>query len=295
MPILRVGLAQLDLTALDVAENIRRTVAALDEAAARGASLVVLPELANTGYVLDAEAVMPHAESVSEPGPALSAWADAAARLGVTVVAGLAERAGASLYNSAVVLTRTGEVASLYRKLHLFSGEVGAFAPGDLGLPVVEVDGLRLGVLICYDLRFPEAVRIEALQGADVIAVPTAWVGGFDAASDPASDIGQVRTARVQANLNATPLVCASQVGRTGPFQFLGSSVAIDPFGIDVAPPASRTDEAVVLVDLDLDLVARARDRGPGMTPLQQRRTDVYDELLGYTALGGAENTKEER
>lgn len=84
------------------------------------------------------------------------------------------------------------------------------------------------------------------------------------------------------ANVNATPLACASQVGQAGPFEFLGSSVLIDAFGTDVAAPASRTEDAVVVLDLDRDQLDRARNRGAGISPLAQRRTDVYGELLGY-------------
>lgn len=277
----RIGLAQLSLAPLDVASNIERTVAAVEKAAADGADVVVLPELASSGYVLHEPTLRSVAERTDRPGAALRAWADVAAATRTTVVAGLPESDGDALYNTAVVLGPDGRVVTRYRKLHLFAGEVGVFTPGDLGLPVAEVGGLRLGVLVCYDLRFPEALRIHAARGVDLVAVPTAWVGGFDA-EDGATEIGQVRTVRVLANLNATPVACASQVGSAGPFAFLGSSVLVDPFGNDVAAPASRTEESVTVLELDTDLVRRARDRGEGISPLKQRRTDVYDELLGY-------------
>lgn len=282
MTTLRVGLAQLSLGALDVERNVAHTVDAVEKAAAEGARVVVLPELASSGYVLHEPLLRPVAEDVARPGPALTAWSGVAARTGTTVVAGFPEIASGRLYNAVAVFGPDGARCGHYRKLHLFAGEQDVFSPGDLGLPVVEVDGLRLGVVVCYDLRFPEAVRIHALRGVDLVAVPTAWVGGFDV-PDGAADIGQVRTARVMANVNATPLACASQVGRAGPFEFLGSSVLVDPFGTDVAPPASRTEESVVVLDLDLTRLDRARNRGAGISPLAQRRTDVYGELLGYT------------
>lgn len=283
MTTLRVGLAQLALAPLEVEANVARTVDAVEKAAADGARVVVLPELASSGYVLSEPLVRPLAEDVAAPGPALTAWSEAAARTGTTVVAGFPEVEDGRLYNAAAVFGPDGALLATYRKLHLFAGEQDVFTPGDHGLPVVEVDGLRLGVLVCYDLRFPEAVRIHALRDVDLVAVPTAWVGGFDAPDAAATDIGQVRTARVMANVNATPLACASQVGQAGPFGFLGSSVLIDPFGTDVAAPASRTEEALLVLDLDLGQLRVARHRGPGMSPLDQRRTDVYGELLGYT------------
>ncbi|MGC5617549.1 carbon-nitrogen hydrolase family protein [Georgenia sp. Z1491] len=283
MPVVRIGLAQLDLGALEIESNVERTVSAIDQVAADGGRIVVLPELANSGYVLEHSLLRDHAEHVDAPGPALTAWSERAAHHGITVVAGFAERLGEHLYNSAVVYGPDGRRLAHYRKLHLFAGESQVFAPGDVGLPIVEVDGVRLGVVICYDLRFPEALRILAVRGAQVVAVPTAWVGGFDRDVVLGADIGQVRTARVMANLNSIVLACASQVGQTGPHSFLGSSVVIDAFGNDVVPPAGRDDERVILVDVDLDTVSLARDRGEGMSPLEQRRTDVYGELLGYS------------
>lgn len=282
MASLRVGLAQLALPALEVEANIARTVDAVEKAASDGARVVVLPELASSGYVLDETLIRPLAENVANPGPALSAWSEVAARTGTVVAAGFPEIEDGKLYNSAVVFGADGQVLAVYRKLHLFAGEVGVFTPGDRGLPIVELDGLRVGILVCYDLRFPEAVRIHAVRDVDLILVPTAWVGGFDAPDASAPDIGQVRTARVMANLNSIPLACASQVGQTGLFEFLGSSVLIDPFGTDVAPPASRREEALVVLDLDVAQVHLARHRGEGISPLDQRRTDVYAELLGY-------------
>lgn len=279
---MRVGLAQLHLPPLDVVHNVEATVAAIEAAADGGADIVVLPELANTGYVLDSALLHPLAEDVSAPGHALRAWADTARRRRIGVVVGFAERTGSALYNSAAVFGQDGGLGALYRKLHLFAGELSTFSPGNLGLPVATVGDAKVAPLICYDLRFPETVRILAVLGADVIAVPTAWVGGFDReGADPV--IGQVRTVRVLANLNSTPIACASQVGQAGPFQFLGSSVLVDAFGGDAAEPASRTDTCTTVLDLDQRTTARARDRGEGVTPLRQRRLDVYDELLGYS------------
>lgn len=294
MSTLRVGLAQLALAPLDVESNVARTVDAVEKAASDGARVVVLPELASSGYVLDEPLLRPLAEPVRRPGPALTAWSDVAARTGTIVVAGFPEVEDGRLYNAAAVFGPDGRLLEVYRKLHLFAGEQDVFTPGDHGLPIVEVEGLRLGVLVCYDLRFPEAVRIHALRDVDLIVVPTAWVGGFDA-PDAHSDIGQVRTARVQANLNSMPIACASQVGQAGPFEFLGSSVLLDAFGSDIAPPASRTDESVSVLDLDRAQLDRARNRGAGISPIAQRRTDVYAELLGYAGPAAPTKTSDER
>ncbi len=279
-----LGLAQIECVPLDVEANVAVTTAAVEAAAAGGADIVVLPELAASGYVLDATALRPVAESATAPGPALSAWSRSAAAHRVTVVGGFAEVTDGQLYNSAVVIGPDGAIAGLYRKLHLFGAERGTFTPGDTGLPIIDVDGLRLGVVICYDLRFPEVLRILALRGASVVAVPTAWVRGFDAESTETNEsrVGQVDGVLVQANLNGVFVGCADQVGVSGPHMFLGRSVVADPFGRPVAGPLDARAPEVSVVRLGLGCVAAARDRGSGIRPLQDRRTDVYDEVLGY-------------
>jgi N-carbamoylputrescine amidase len=282
VPGLGIGVAQIRCQPLDVPANIDTTTAAIRTAAAHGAQLVVLPELASTGYVLDRDQLLARAEPADAAGAVTTAWAEAARECRVTVVGGLAERSGAVLYNSVVVLGPGGDIVGCYRKLHLFGREREVFAPGDLGLPVIELDGLRLGILVCYDLRFPEALRILAVRGVDVVAVPTAWVSGFDAAAGPNDRIGQVDGALVQANLSSVFVACADQVGSAPPFAFLGRSLVVDPYGRPVLGPLSPVDPSVSVVQVDLDEVPAARNRGPGISPLADRRTDVYGELLGY-------------
>ena len=124
-----------------------------------GANIVVLPELCVPGYTSRREWLEAAAEPID--GPTVSAWAAIARRTGAVIVGGLAERADGLLFNSAVTVGPDG-VLAVYRKLHLFAGEKGVFEPGDQGLPVVETPHGRLGVCVCYDLRFPEVVRILA-------------------------------------------------------------------------------------------------------------------------------------
>jgi predicted amidohydrolase len=281
-----VAAAQLAAVPLDPAANAAAGSGAIASAAGAGARLVVLPELLSGGYVLDAAALAGVAESVAEPGTCLRAWSEAAARHGVTVVAGFAESDGGRLFNSAVVIDRTGRIAGVYRKLHLFGGERDVFAPGDRGLPVFTVDGLRIGVLICYDLRFPEAMRILAVRGAQVIAVPTAWVRGFDHARH-GDRVPQVDGALVQANLNQVAVACAGQWGEREPHSFLGRSLVADPYGLPAAGPLGATGDGLAIAPLDLGAMARARTRAVG-NPAGDRRTDVYAADLGYT--GGTAN-----
>jgi predicted amidohydrolase len=277
----RMAVAQLELLPGALEDNRARTVAAIEEAAANGAELVVLPELASSGYALGTlEAVAAAAEPV--PGPTTEAWAAAAAGR-CAVVGGVCERDGDAIFNGVAVLAPDGTVAERYRKLHLFDQEQVLFAPGDAGLPVVDLPFGRVGVAVCYDLRFVETLRILALRGADVVAVPTAWTGGFD--PNPPADgvIDQVRAAMVQANLNSVYVLCASRVGDDGDVHYLGSTCVVDPYGRFLLEPCNDRDEAVVVIDVDVETARAAKIRAPRIRPLADRRTDVYDELLGYT------------
>lgn len=276
-----VALAQLRCPLLDPNATLDTTLGAIDTAAAAGARLIVLPELAASGYVLDEPGLRRVAES-GDGGTVTSAWRAAARRHQMTVIGGRTELDGDSLFNAVVVISPSGEVVGHYRKLHLFGAEHRVFTPGDLGIPLFDVAGLRLGVLVCYDLRFPEALRIAALRGAQVIAVPTAWVGGFDRPDPGEARIGQVDGALVQANLSQVWVLCADHVGRSGTIEFLGRSVVVDPYGRAVLGPLSADEPGVHVVDIDPDEALRAQERGKGISPRRNRRTDVYDDLLGY-------------
>ncbi|SEG91923.1 Predicted amidohydrolase [Thermomonospora echinospora] len=280
MTALGAAAVQAAAAPLDPAANAAAGSAAIAAAAGAGAGLVVLPELFATGYVLDRTALAERAENTAAPGTCLTAWSAAAARHGVTVVAGFAERDGDRLFNSAAVIDRSGAIAGVYRKLHLFGAERDVFDPGDRGLPVFTVDGIRLGVLICYDLRFPEAMRILALRGAHVVAVPTAWVRGFDHARH-GDRVPQATGALVQANLNQVAVVCADQWGEQPPHTFLGRSLVADPYGLPAAGPLGAEGDGTALALIDLDEITRARERAVG-SPVRDRRTDVYAADLGY-------------
>ena len=277
---LRLAVAQLELAPGALEANRARTVAAVAEARGQGARLVVLPELASSGYRLRTpEAVAAAAEEI--PGPTTEAWARAVAGSDCTVVGGICERRGRDHFNAVAVVGADG-VRAVYRKLHLFDQEQLLFAPGDAGLPIVDLPFGRLGVLVCYDLRFVEALRILALRGADVVAVPTAWVGGFDVAMPADGIIDQVRAAGVQANLNGVFVAAASRVGADGDLTYLGQSCVLGPYGRFVVEPQDRTAESVMVAEIDLADARRAKVRGPRIRPLEDRRTDVYDAMLGY-------------
>jgi predicted amidohydrolase len=279
---LRIGIAQIT-SAEDRAASLKLSLEAAGELFTAGARLVVLPELIVPGYRLEREYLEAGADPLN--GPVTRAWHDLAQRSNGYLAAGFCERDGERLYNTAVLIGPEG-IALHYRKLHRFSTEKQIFTPGDLGLPVARTQVGVIGLCVCYDLRFVETVRILALQGAELVCVPTAWVPGFDRQRwDSEGYCPQARGAVLQANLDQVHIACASQAGPDGDLQFLGSSVVCDPYGAVLLGPMSGDDAELALVTVDLDAVARARDRGALINPFEDRRSDVYELSVAGTVL----------
>lgn len=263
--------------------NRARILARVEEAAAAGARVVVLPELAVSGYTL----AEPLLRAAAEPldGPTLAAWSHAARRLGMVIAGGFCEREGDALFNAALLVGPDGLLLH-YRKLHLFDGEKLVFTPGDRGLDVAETPFGCIGLCVCYDLRFVEVMRALALKGADLVAVPTAWVAGFDkVARDGDGLIGQARGAIVQANLNQVYVACASQAGEAGGIRFLGSSLVADPYGRVLVGPLPDAEEGNATADFDPALARAAQERSERIRPRYDRRTDIYGLRLGTDML----------
>ena len=262
----------------DKASNVAASLASIERAAALGARLIVLPELANSGYVFTTRAeAFALAEEVPA-GPTCQAWMAAAARLGVTLVAGIAERDGDALYNAAVVIGPTGYIGT-FRKVHLWNAENLFFEPGNLGFPVFKTPIGRIGVAICYDIWFPETFRLQALKGADIVCVPTNWVPIPGQA--PGREAMATVLAMAAAHSNSIFIACADRVGTERGQPFEGQSVIVGCTGWPVAGPASRNDEEIVLAEIDLGSARRLRNWNAFNQVLRDRRTDVYDEMLG--------------
>jgi predicted amidohydrolase len=262
----------------DKAGNVARSLSLIEQAASRGADLVVLPELANSGYVF---ASRTEAFALSEPipdGPTTCAWIDAAARHNLHIVAGICERAGTRLYNSAVVIGPDGYIGT-FRKVHLWNEELLHFESGDLGFPVFDTKLGRIGAGICYDVWFPETFRLLALQGADIVCVPTNWV--------PIP--GQVEGREAMANIlvmaaahsNSVFIACADRVGTERGQLFEGQSLIVSYTGWPVAGPASRENEEMLFARVDLGEARRRRNWNAFNQVLRDRRNDVYGEMLG--------------
>jgi predicted amidohydrolase len=255
-----VALAQVSGPAGGGEANREKGAGAAARAFEAGADLVVLPELLVPGYDWDRERLEAGAEPLD--GPTVRAWTELAGRHDGWIAAGLAERDGERLFNTAVLVGPAGVVLH-YRKLHLFSGEKGVFTPGDRGLPIADTPLGRIGLCICYDLRFVETLRALSLAGAELVCVPTAWVSGFDAVRwDAEGFCPQARAAAMQANLDGVFVACASQAGEWGDFTFLGSSVLADPRGRCLIGPLPGDADELALVEIDLSSDAGAGDRG---------------------------------
>lgn len=277
---LTVAAVQMEPIFGETEANVARSIQAIEKAAAQGAKLVVLPELCNTGYVFQSRAeARALAESIPD-GPSTKAWMETARRLGVHIVAGITEADGPVLYNSAVILSPEGFVGR-FRKMHLWADEALYFAPGDLGFPVFDTEIGRIGCLICYDGWFPESYRLAALQGAEIVCVPTNWVPipGQDETREAMANI----LAMAAAHSNSIFIACADRVGTERGQPFIGQSLIVGPAGWPVAGPASAVDEEIVLATIDLSQARRKRNWNAFNQVLRDRRGDAYGEMLGST------------
>jgi predicted amidohydrolase len=258
-----------------VEANVTHSLRLLEKAAAMGAQLVVLPELCNTGYVFQSRA---EALGLAEPipdGPTVSAWLEAARRLGLYIVAGIAERAGDILYNSAVVIGPQGLIGT-FRKNHLWNQENLFFTAGDSGCPVFDTPLGRIAVAICYDIWFPEVFRMAALQGADILCVPTNWVPMADQPDD-APAMANILT-MAGAHSNALFVAAADRVGTERGQPFIGRSLIVDHTGWPLAGPASADAEEIILAEVNLQDPRRKAPVNAFNHVLSDRRTDLYGD-----------------
>jgi predicted amidohydrolase len=257
----------------DPVASLARSSAAIEEAAAAGARLVVLPELASSGYHF-ADAAQAAAAAEPIPGPTTDGWTALAHRLGLVIVGGVCERdpAGA-LRNSAVVVDGTG-VRAVYRKLHLWGTEPDRFVAGDEPAPVVQTAVGRIGLAVCYDLWFPEQARALALAGAEILAVPANLTADAPQPGLPHLD---VITAIATAHLNRVHVVLSDRCGPEGDAEegWLGAAVVVAASGELLAGPPPGTDPALAIADLDLPS-ARDKSWGEHNDLIADRRPEHY-------------------
>ncbi|HZO87178.1 MAG TPA: carbon-nitrogen hydrolase family protein [Chthonomonadaceae bacterium] len=269
----RVAVAQIDPHLGERAYNRRVILERMEEAAQAGAALVVFPECALSGYVFpSAEEALPAAETV--PGETTEAVAAACRQHNLYAIVGLLERDAASqLFNSAFVAGPEGLIAN-YRKCHLPVLGIDRFVGKGEALPILELPFARIGILICYDVRFPEAARVLALRGAEVIIVPTNWPQGAESAP--------LFLTRARAWENRVYVVACNRVGQERGTRFIGQSQIVAPDGTFLAQ-GDGASETLLYAEI---APAQARQKKlvfePGvfeLDPVGDRRPELYHDL----------------
>ena len=286
---IRIGLLQQHNTS-DIEDNLRRLSDGITLLAQQGAQLIVLQELHNALYFCQLESVDNFDLAEPIPGPSTQFYGQLARELGVVIVTSLFERRTPGLYhNTAVVLERDGSIAGQYRKMHIPDDpayyEKFYFTPGDLGFHPIDTSVGRLGVLVCWDQWYPEAARLMALQGADLLIYPTAI--GYESSDTPEEQQRQreawTTVQRGHAVANGLPVITVNRVGhepdpsgQTQGIQFWGSSFVAGPQG-ELLYRASDTKEAAAVITLNLDHSEQVRRWWPF---LRDRRIEEYGNIL---------------
>jgi predicted amidohydrolase len=266
-----VAVCQLAPVVGEVDANRERLAAAVRRAAEAGADVVVAPELATSGYVFHNRAEIAEAAEPAD-GPTSGLLGELARELGVTVVAGIPEQtSGEDIYNSAVVVDRSG-LRAVYRKVHLWGREPEFFRPGDEAPPVLDLDWGRLGLMICYDLEFPEWVRQSALAGAELICAPTNWP--HEGRPDAERPIEMVNVLAA-ASANRVFIAAADRCGEERGTRWVAGSLIAGHDGYPLAMADLSDTEQMLLATCE---PARARDKalGPFNDRFGDRRRDLY-------------------
>ena len=288
MRILKTGIIQQHNTS-DVKDNMARLRQKIEALAAKGAKLIVLQELHNSLYFCQTECVDNFDLAETIPGPSTRFFGEIARRLGVVIVTSLFERRAPGLYhNTAVVLESDGSIAGCYRKMHIPDDpayyEKFYFTPGDMGFKPINTSVGKLGIMVCWDQWFPEAARLMALAGADVLIYPTAI--GYESSDTPDEQQRQreawTTVQRGHAVANGLPVVAVNRVGleedpskQTHGIQFWGSSFVAGPQG-ELLYRAEADKETEHIVDIDLEHSEQVRRWWPF---LRDRRIDKYEQI----------------
>jgi predicted amidohydrolase len=272
-PAFGVACVQFEPVIGDVAGNLAAMEERIRAARAGGAIVIVLPELADSGYVFnDLEEVSRLASRIPE-GKSAQHLISLAQELGIHIVSGLAERDGENFYNSAILCGPEGYIGK-FRKLHLWNREKLFFKPGDLGLPVFDTAIGKIGMAICYDGWFPEIFRQMTLRGAELICIPTNWVPmpGQDRTMEPMANILH----KAAAHSNAVYIACADRIGVERGQPFIGASLIVGPTGRPIAGPASYDSEEILSATISLSDLKTSRTLSERNDVIADRRPDVY-------------------
>ena len=285
---IKIGFLQQHNVA-DPAVNIQRLAKGIADLAARGAQLIVLQELHNSLYFCQVEDVNNFDLAEPIPGPSTGFYGELAKQYGVVIVTSLFEKRAPGLYhNTAVVIEKDGTIAGKYRKMHIPDDpayyEKFYFTPGDLGFHPIDTSIGRLGVLVCWDQWYPEAARLMALQGAEILIYPTAI--GYESSDTPEEQERQreawTTVMRGHAVANGLPVIAVNRVGhepdpsgQTRGIEFWGSSFAVGPQG-EIHYRASNNEEESIVIEVDMHHSEQVRRWWPF---LRDRRIDYYQDI----------------
>jgi N-carbamoylputrescine amidase len=283
MSVVPVGLVQMTCSA-SKEENLAKAISKIREAAAKGAKIVCLQELFTSLYFCDVEDYENFLLAEAIPGPSTESLSSVAAELGVVVIASLFEKRTKGIYhNTTAVLDADGAYLGKYRKMHIPDDpafyEKFYFTPGDLGYKVFKTKFATIGILICWDQWYPEASRITALMGAEILFYPTAI--GWSTQQDEATNIEQYNAwqtiQRSHAVANGVHVVSVNRVGfeQGGAMKFWGGSFVSNPFGT-LLYKASHEEEEIAVIEIDTKLTDFFRTHWPF---LRDRRIDSYQPI----------------
>lgn len=278
---IQLGLVQMSCTD-DREANVSKAIASIAKAAEQGANIVCLQEVFNTPYPCQSEDHRNFDWAEPIPGPTSDALSAAAKRHSVVVTGSIFERRTHGLYhNTALVFDTDGSQVGFYRKMHIPDDplfyEKFYFTPGDTGFVVAETKFGKLGVGVCWDQWYPEAARLFALAGAEILLYPTAigWSAEDKPVYGPSQHSAWETMMRSHAIANGVFVGAANRVGFEGEIEFWGASFVSDPSG-NVLHRASHSDEKIVLVECQLGLIDVTRTHWPF---LRDRRIDAYSDL----------------
>ena len=284
MSTVNVGLVQMSCTGL-VSENLDKAILGIKDAASKGAQIICLQELFTSLYFCDVEDYDNFNLAEAVPGPSTNALGLVAKELGVVIVASLFEKRAQGIYhNSTAVIDADGSYLGKYRKMHIPDDpayfEKFYFTPGDLGYKVFKTKFATLGVLICWDQWYPEAARLTALAGAEILFYPTAigWATSQNQETNDEQFNAWQTIQRSHAIANGVHVVSVNRVGleQNGLMKFWGGSFVSNPFGKLLAH-ASHDQEEVLVVEVDLAKTDQYRTHWPFM---RDRRIDSYAEIV---------------
>jgi 5-aminopentanamidase len=250
-----IAASQLALSVGDVTANRAAAAAAVAEAAGRGADLVVLPELCDTGYVFSGPAEARALAAPAASSPTLREWRMLSMQYAIVVAGGFCELGDDGLLYNSAALVAGDEIVAVYRKAHLWDAEKLVFTPGDGPPPVVGLPFGRVGLMICYDLEFPEWVRLAALGGADLVAAPVNWPAMAVPAGERSAEVVRVQA---DASMNRVFIAVADRCQAEREVSWVGGTVIVGPDGYPLAGPVEADRPAVLTAPCDL---AQARDK----------------------------------